>query len=92
VTIAGTVPLGFLPGLPFGLVAVPVAAAGSPLGDAGPWAAGAFCTVPSSLLVLIEGLRLEFSLSRATLACGVPDLKHLFDEISKCRTRGLEQN
>jgi len=53
VTIAGTVPLGFLPGLPFGLVAVPVAAAGSPLGDAVPWAAGAFCTVPSSLLVLI---------------------------------------
>jgi hypothetical protein len=78
--------------LPFGLVAVPVAAAGSPLGDAVPLAAGACCTVPSSLLVLISGLRLEFSLSRATLARGVPDLKHLFDEISKCRTPELEQN
>ena len=78
------------------MAAVPVAAAGvlggSALGDAVPRAAGACCTVPSSLLVLISGLRIDISLSGPTLARGVTEIKHLFDGISKCRTRGLEQN
>src|ERR1700727_87530 len=80
VTIVGTVPFGFRPGLPLGLTAGPALL---------PSAVEACRAVSSSLLLLIIGPPARRLRSGPTLALAALNLKHLFDGFRKCRTSGV---
>src|SRR5450755_833172 len=78
--MVGTLPFGFLPGLPFGR-----SLAGAPA----PASAETPRVLPSLFVLFIIRPPARWSWSRLTVAVSATDLKHLFDRCRKCRCRAV---